>query len=89
MMMNVEQSVEWELTEETEVLRENLTQCRLVHHKSHMTWLGSSPGRRLRKPATNSLSYAKALVADVPSGLSLNPTPRKKKNKRSGDTVIP
>jgi hypothetical protein len=28
-MMNVEQSVEWELVGETEVLRENLPQCHL------------------------------------------------------------
>jgi hypothetical protein len=39
-MMSVEQSVEWELAGETEVLRENLHQCHFVHHKSHMTWLG-------------------------------------------------
>jgi hypothetical protein len=38
MMMNVEQSMEWELAGETEVLGENLPQCHSVHHKSHMTW---------------------------------------------------
>jgi hypothetical protein len=37
MMMSVEQSVEF-LAAETEVLGENLSQCRYVHHKSHMTW---------------------------------------------------
>jgi hypothetical protein len=36
--MNVEQSVEWELAKETEILRENLLQRHFVHHKSHMTW---------------------------------------------------
>jgi hypothetical protein len=34
-MMNVEQSVERDLTGETEVLGENLL-LRFVHHKSHM-----------------------------------------------------
>jgi hypothetical protein len=37
MMMNVEQSVERELSGETEVLGENLPQCNFVRHKSHMT----------------------------------------------------
>jgi hypothetical protein len=37
MMMNVEQSVELELAEETEELGENLPQCYFVHYKSHMT----------------------------------------------------
>jgi hypothetical protein len=40
MMMNVEQSMEWELEGETEVLGENLPQCHFVHHKFHMTWPG-------------------------------------------------
>jgi hypothetical protein len=38
--MNMEQSVDWELAGETEVLGENLPQCDFVHYKSHMTWLG-------------------------------------------------
>jgi hypothetical protein len=38
--MSVEQSVEWELTGETEVLGGNLPQCNFVHHKFHMTWPG-------------------------------------------------
>jgi hypothetical protein len=28
-----------------------------VHHKSHMIYLGSNPGLRLEKPATNRLTY--------------------------------
>jgi hypothetical protein len=35
MVMSVEQSMEW-IAGETEVLEENLPNCRLVHHKSHM-----------------------------------------------------
>jgi hypothetical protein len=44
MMTNVEQSVEWELAGETEVLGENVPQCHFVHQKSHMTWPGLEPG---------------------------------------------
>jgi hypothetical protein len=43
MMMSVEQPVEWELAGETEVLRENLSQCHFVYHRSHMTWPGIEP----------------------------------------------
>jgi hypothetical protein len=57
MMMNVEQSVEWEWTGKTEVPGENLPQCHFVHHKSHMIWFGLEPGRRGKKPVTNHLSY--------------------------------
>jgi hypothetical protein len=57
MMMNVEQSVEWELAAETEVLGENLPQHQFFRHKSHMTWPGIEHGRRSGKPATNSPSY--------------------------------
>jgi hypothetical protein len=39
MFMNVEQSMEWSVGE-TEVLGENLPQCRFVNHKSHMIWPG-------------------------------------------------
>jgi hypothetical protein len=42
--MSVEQSVEWELAGETEVLGENLLQRHFVQHKSHMTWPGLEPG---------------------------------------------
>jgi hypothetical protein len=58
MMMNVEQSVEWESAGETEVLGENQGQCHFVHHKSHMIWPGLEPGPpRGGKTATNRLSY--------------------------------
>jgi hypothetical protein len=43
-MMNVEQSVEWELAGETEVLGETLPQCHFVHHKFYMIWAGREPG---------------------------------------------
>jgi hypothetical protein len=36
-MMTVEQSVEYELAGETEVIGENLPQFHFVHHKSYMT----------------------------------------------------
>jgi hypothetical protein len=59
-MMNVEQSVEWELAGESEVLGENLPQSTLS--TSNPTWpdLGSNPGRRGGKPATNRQSYCTA-----------------------------
>jgi hypothetical protein len=44
--MSVEQSVEWELAEGTEVVGENLPQCHFLHHKSHMT----RPGLELVPP---------------------------------------
>jgi hypothetical protein len=43
-MMNMEQSVEWELVREAEVLGENLLQFHFVHHKSHMIWHGLEHG---------------------------------------------
>jgi hypothetical protein len=39
-MMSMEQSVEWELAGDTQVLGENMPQRHFVHHKSHMTWPG-------------------------------------------------
>jgi hypothetical protein len=41
-IMMMEKLVEW-LTGETEVLGENLPQCRFVHHKAHML-PGREPG---------------------------------------------
>jgi hypothetical protein len=43
-MMSVEQSVEWEVAGETEVVGETLSQYYFVHHKFHMTWPGLEPG---------------------------------------------
>jgi hypothetical protein len=63
-MMSVEQSVE-RLTRETEVLGENLPQCRFIHHESHMTFPGSNAGRRGGKPATKCLSYRTAMQLGV------------------------
>jgi hypothetical protein len=42
-MMSVEQSVKWELEDETEVLRENLLQCHFVLQIFHMAWNGTEP----------------------------------------------
>jgi hypothetical protein len=60
-IMMMEKFREWWLAGETEVLGENLPQCRFVHHKPHMTWLRANPGRRGGKPATNRLSYGTAM----------------------------
>jgi hypothetical protein len=55
--MSVEQSMEWRLAWETEVLGENLPSATLS--TTNPTWLdqGSNAGRRGGKPVANRLSY--------------------------------
>jgi hypothetical protein len=43
-MMNVEQSLEWELAGEIKVLGRKPAPVPLIHHKSNMTWPGLEPG---------------------------------------------
>jgi hypothetical protein len=43
----VEQSVEWELAGEVEILVRNLPQCHVAQHKSHMIWPGLEPGPKV------------------------------------------
>jgi hypothetical protein len=61
MIVNVEQSVEWELAGKTEVLGEKT--CPSATFSSTNPPRpnpGSNPGRRSGKPATNRLSYGAA-----------------------------
>jgi hypothetical protein len=61
-IMMMEKLVELWLAGETEVLGENLPQCRFVHHKPHMPCPDANPGRRGGKPAANRLSYGTAFL---------------------------
>jgi hypothetical protein len=61
-IMMMENWAQWRLSGETEVLGENLSQRHFVHYKSHLPDLGSNPGRRGGKPATNRLSYGAAFA---------------------------
>jgi hypothetical protein len=51
--------VEW-MPGETEVLEGNISQCRFVHHKYHITLYGLEQGRRDVNQATNRMSYGTA-----------------------------
>jgi hypothetical protein len=62
MMISVEQSVEC-LTEETEVLGENLLQCHFVHHESHITSPVLKPGSSRRE--AGDISYIKSALLFV------------------------
>jgi hypothetical protein len=44
----------------TEVVGENLPQCRFLHHKSHMLCPDADLGRHGGKPAANRVSYGTA-----------------------------
>jgi hypothetical protein len=66
-LTDVEQLVEWKLEGETEVFGDNLSQCHLVHHKSHMTWTGIEPGT-----AALGISWAAAWSRSYWQGLRLN-----------------
>jgi hypothetical protein len=59
--MNVEQPVEWELAGGAEVLGEHLPSSSLSTTNPTSPDLGSNPGRRDGKPATNRLSYGTAI----------------------------
>jgi hypothetical protein len=60
-MMMMQKLVEW-LAGETEVLGENLPECRFVHYKTHMFCPDANPGHRGGKPATKRLSYGTAYI---------------------------
>jgi hypothetical protein len=59
------QLLEQELAGETELFGNNLLQCHFVHHKSHMLWPGSNPGRCGEKAATKRFSYDTALNSNT------------------------
>jgi hypothetical protein len=59
-IMMMEKSVEW-LAGETEVLGENLPQCRFVHHKPHML--------PVREPGTDAAVGSQRLTAELRHGL--------------------
>jgi hypothetical protein len=64
--------VEWNWQGKTEVLGgKNLSQCHLVHHKSHMDWFWIELGLRGERPATNRLSRGTAVRRSVTKDVAL------------------
>jgi hypothetical protein len=53
------------LARETEILGENLLQCRFVHHIPHILCPNANSGRRGVNPATNRLSYGTVFLAHL------------------------
>jgi hypothetical protein len=74
MMMNVEQSVEWELAGKPKYSEKTYPSATLP--TTNPTWpdLGSNPGPQGGKPATNRLSYDTAFDGLSTKGLSLIPS---------------
>jgi hypothetical protein len=83
-MMNVKQSVEWELVGKIEVLKENQPEWHFVHHNSHMTGPQLEPTLRSAQPwrpwtcndrqrlhQTNRLCYDTADFGAVVTGKTL------------------
>jgi hypothetical protein len=65
-IMMMEKLVEWWLAGETEVLGENLPQCRFVHHKPHM------PARKRTRAAAVGSQRLTAWAMAQPSPLCFN-----------------
>jgi hypothetical protein len=60
-IVRMENLLEWRLTGETEVPRENPPQRQFLYHKSHLTRPEREPGLPRWEAPTNRLSYRAAL----------------------------
>jgi hypothetical protein len=58
----MEQSVEWELAGEPKYSEKTCPNATLYITNPTLPFLGSNPGRRCEKPATNRLCYGNAIV---------------------------